>query len=160
MAEQWYYQAFGQDFGPLSLDELAQMLHEGELAGEDLVREGTRGAWNAAAGFKVLTEKANSIALETAEVATDIDSFLLLDEKNDSPSGSESDAFADINAFEFDDNEKPAPKHEKPGSRTERPSPKTDTREVWYFQSLGQEFGPVPFTELLEMASRGEVDPE
>jgi hypothetical protein len=140
MAEQWYYQAFGQDFGPLSLDELARMLHEGELADDDLVREGNRGAWSAAAGAKVLTERATTLALETAEVATDIDSFMLMDEKQDSNS--------EIVAFEASDAPQPVP------------APAVENRGTWYFQSLGQEFGPVPFSELLEMAGRGEVSPD
>lgn len=138
MAEQWYYQAFGQDFGPLSLDELARMLHEGELSDDDLVRQGTRGAWSAAAGSKILTERATALAIETAEVATDIDSFMLMDEKPESK--------PEIESFG--------------GDRIESPAPAVEVRGVWYFQSLGQEFGPVPFSELLEMAGRGEVGPD
>lgn len=138
MAEKWYYQAFGQDFGPLSLEDLARMLYEGELSDDDLVREGTHGSWSSAGASKVLKEKAGSIALATAEVATDIDSFMLMDEK----SGSKAE-FDQIGAATF-----------------EKASPVVESRGVWYFQSLGEEFGPVPFSELLEMAKRKDITPE
>jgi hypothetical protein len=137
MAEKWYYQAFGQDFGPLSLEDLARMLAEGELSEDDLVREGTRGSWSSAGATKILTEKAATIAVATAEVATDIDSFMLMDEK--SGSKAEFDQIANVN-FEV--------------------APAAESRGVWYFQSLGQDFGPVPFGELLEMAKRKDITPE
>jgi len=136
MADQWYYQAFGQEFGPLTLDELAQMRHEGALSDDDLVRDGSSGSWIPATESKILSERANSIAVDSAELATDIDSFMLLDEKQESQ-----------NEFSF----MPAP------SIKAAPA---ESRGMWYFQSIGQEFGPVPFSELLEMAGRGEVGPE
>lgn len=85
MSDQWYYQAFGQEFGPFAEEELARMLSTGELTADDDVRQGSSGPWKRAGSVQALVSLASSVAVETAEVATDIDSFLLVDEQEAPP---------------------------------------------------------------------------
>jgi len=163
MAEQWYYQAFDQEFGPLTLDELAEMYQEGTLSGNDLVREGKKGGWCAANEAQALT----SLVAERAEVATDIDHFLLMDEKRDVTASAETETntietnaeiATDIDSFLLMD-EKRETRTTAKRDPDEGATP-GDSRGMWYFQSIGQEFGPVPFSELLELVSRSEIGPE
>ncbi len=54
MAEQWYYRMFGQDFGPVSFDELKQLAELGSISADDEVRQSSAAAWSAAGSVTAL----------------------------------------------------------------------------------------------------------
>jgi hypothetical protein len=45
MASQWYYRQAGNEFGPVTLDFLGQLMRAGQLAPSDWVREGETNPW-------------------------------------------------------------------------------------------------------------------
>jgi|GEM_PF-2828003 len=48
MADEWYFRTIGQEFGPLTFEELAHRAQQGEVGPDDDVRQGPRGNWFAA----------------------------------------------------------------------------------------------------------------
>ncbi len=106
MSDQWYYQLFGGEFGPVKLDEVAQMLTSGELGVDDLVRHGADGSWVVAGAVSELKHAASSVAVNTAEVADDIDSFMLVDEqpsRQPPPKSRQPEMDLDIDSFRLVD---------------------------------------------------------
>ncbi|HVX14540.1 MAG TPA: DUF4339 domain-containing protein [Pirellulales bacterium] len=49
MEEDWYCKAMGMEFGPMALEDLAQLVERGNIRGNHQVRQGTDGAWIKAA---------------------------------------------------------------------------------------------------------------
>lgn len=146
MTGQYYYQLFGQEFGPVSLDDIIKMLSQGELHGDDSIREGESGTWELVDSVPVIKDRLVKVTLESAELATDIDSFMLVDEKKVVVQGSRS---AGSRAVPM------APVSKPP--EFEVPVPPASTDESWYFQTFGQELGPVSRQELMRMAKEGEL---
>lgn len=152
MSDQWYYQAFGQEFGPLAEEEVARMLLTGELTADDEVREGTEGTWKRAGAVSGLMELVTAVAVQTAEVATDIDSFMLVDEQEVAPAPPDDTPAID----DFDLAPEVTTIREKfPEPEVEEVVP--DEPAVWYFQTFGNELGPVPLSELAKLVDRGEL---
>jgi hypothetical protein len=54
MADQWYYRMFGQDFGPVSFEELKQLAELGSISSDDEVRQSSAAAWSAAGSVTAL----------------------------------------------------------------------------------------------------------
>lgn len=48
MADQWYYRMFGQDFGPVSFNELKQLADLGSISPDDEVRQSSGANWTPA----------------------------------------------------------------------------------------------------------------
>lgn len=178
MADQWYYQLFGQEFGPVDFAVVAQKFNGGELGIRDMVRQGANGTWVRASSVASLAQGASSVAVETADVATDIDSFLLVDEKMvpQPPVANDIDSFlivdekvprqpevaTSIDSFVLGDDKKSKPQTSPPNRQPVSPprnvEPDIDT-PIWYFQTLGQELGPVPLSELVAMVKRSDLNP-
>ena len=163
MSDQWYYQAFGQEFGPIAEEEVARMLHMGELTADDEVREGTAGAWTKARAVSGFMELVTEVAVKTAEVATDIDSFSLVDEQ-DVPPAPDSKEFAVDVDFELDPEiAQDINEFDQPKTVAEPDEEEEEVEEeepaVWYFQTFGTELGPVALSELVKLVDRGELGP-
>src|SRR5690606_34327451 len=45
MADEWYYQIFGEQFGPVTFQKLQDLVHAGTVGESDEVREGLNGPW-------------------------------------------------------------------------------------------------------------------
>ncbi len=161
MSDQWYYQAFGQEFGPLAEEEMARMLVTGELTPEDEVREGAEGPWKKARSVAGLMEAVTAVAVQTAEVATDIDSFLLVDEQeiaSTSRSGeSAPDSDFDLSAEVAHARDELEVIRLDEADEPESPELPADEPAIWYFQTFGTELGPVPLSELMNLVDRGEL---
>lgn len=65
MARQWYYQVMGETFGPLTSDELRNVVERREISRETLVMEGANGKWEPAWCIKELFDDAHLDAVET-----------------------------------------------------------------------------------------------
>lgn len=103
MADQWYYQVFGQEYGPVDFKVVAQKFNGGELGIRDMVRQGKTGTWVRAGTVASLTQADSAVAVETVDVATDIDSFMLVDEKTlpEPQVASDIDSFSIVDETEF-----------------------------------------------------------
>lgn len=65
MSSEWYYQLFGEEFGPVTLEDLEELVTSETLSPTDLVRQGTSGGWKAVSSIA----RGNS-GLESPTVAT------------------------------------------------------------------------------------------
>lgn len=54
MAEQWYYRMFGQDFGPVTFEELKQLAELGSISSDDEVRMSDVSNWTTAGSVAAL----------------------------------------------------------------------------------------------------------
>ena len=54
MTREWFFQAMGQDLGPLTAGELKAKVSNGQIQPETLIRKGTDGNWVFAAKVKGL----------------------------------------------------------------------------------------------------------
>ena len=153
MSSRWYYQLLTEEFGPVTVEQLHDMLQTGTLDESDLVRNEAGDDWVPLSDLKssAMTEAAAS----PSDVTTDIDDLSEL-------------------AFEFEDSgptarraayaaEGPSPELTAPVSSAPAPSIQAAAgnqapAEHWYCESLGQILGPMPFDELIAIAESGALD--
>ena len=163
MGHSWYCRLVGQEFGPLTIAEVADMARQGGLAPDDEVREGTDGAWRPAASFAefapawISHTPLNPEALNPEALNPEA---RLPDEPRAGADGEQGSLaeFTDLSEFTLD-----APAIINPGRPPERPPtppPPTPADERWYFQSFGNVLGPTSRSELAGLAQRGELAPE
>ena len=126
--DDWYCRSLGQEIGPLSFDELLAMVNNGEIAGDDSIRQGQRGQW----------ERANEIAgLFSADAPKLVAPTVGMLAPNRTSSKPPPVAAA----------KKPAPLIK----------PAALPAEAWFYQVFGQQFGPIEMTELAAMVASGEI---
>lgn len=134
MNDDWYYQAGGRVRGPVSYEQILAGAFTGELTAEDLVRRGPDGQWTAAASL---------LAGGTADAAQ-----RRLDELRDllEQAVGSGECSGDDADFELSDRSQP---ETLDGSK--------HSDDEWYCQSLGTEFGPMPWAELRRLAALQEL---
>ena len=71
MTAAWYYQLFGEVFGPVTWDSMVELATSGQLGQSDLVRDGEQ-----AAGWQPADQVAGLFAAETASAESDLDQML------------------------------------------------------------------------------------
>lgn len=106
MSEGWYCSVFGAELGPMSWDDLVQIVSHGQVGPRDRVRRGTSGQWQPASAVEGLL----AAAAERRSATTS---------KADDPSAT-----------------------------------------AWCCEVLGAELGPMPWSDLREMARRGALAPK
>lgn len=106
MQESWYCSVFGAELGPMSWDDLVQIVSHGEVGPRDRVRRGTSGEWQAASAIEGLLAAA--------------------------------------------------------AARRSAATPQADdpAATAWCCELLGAELGPMPWSDLREMARRGALGPK
>ncbi len=145
MPDRWYYQMLLEEFGPVTTEQLEQLIDEGTLSADDLVRPEDSTKW-----LTVATRETHlaSIAAGPAEIA-DLSELSFSFEQSDSTrqqavsSGSNS---PDSDTSRLPDRQAP--------SFFELPEVEND---VYYCQSLGQILGPMSLTQLAGMAESGSL---
>lgn len=70
MSEQWYYRVFGEEFGPMPLEELKQLAEFGTIAAMDKVRSTASSQWVAAASVDELGLRFNQGDTDLVTCAT------------------------------------------------------------------------------------------
>ena len=131
MDSEWRYRLLGEEFGPLRLDALRELVHNGTLGLTDEVCEG-EGAWRAVAEvleLQALPELADESASAPA-AAPPLDEGLasLLNSVADQASAA------------------------APGTAA-----RTTKTDDWYCQTGDIELGPLPFDQLVELAASGQI---
>ncbi|HUT89537.1 MAG TPA: GYF domain-containing protein [Thermoguttaceae bacterium] len=135
-AVSWYYQAMGEELGPVSLAELKELAETGFVTPEVLVRPDGDGRWVPASQVKGLYDGGS----QPAEA-----------EKPQAVSEPEGVGLAPLPEA---DRRRPAA--ERPRKLTPRP-PAAETR--WYYEVEGQAQGPLTAAELKERAKSGQLAP-
>jgi len=67
MSSEWYYQLFGEEFGPVTLEDLEELVSSETLSPTDLVRQGTAGGWKAVSS---ITRASSGVETPTTATAT------------------------------------------------------------------------------------------
>lgn len=65
MADQWFYRMFGEEFGPVSLEQLRELAEQGTVSADDEIRATNSNAW-------VLAGSVSALGLATASTATTV----------------------------------------------------------------------------------------
>lgn len=142
---QWYYQMLGEEFGPVSTDSLRQIIADGMLEAEDLVRPAQSSEWRPLHQ----TDLVNSTnELTTDQPTTDQPTELLTD-------------LAELN-FRFEDSGDSHKSARKPPAREQRPpaaaAPEEPPAPKWFHQFFGQVLGPITLQELVQLAESGNLN--
>ncbi len=168
MSSRWYYQLMIEEFGPITAEQLRELLECGTLSDGDLVRQESSEIW---------------IPI------SDVRQSLFTDGSDNSPSLNEEIGDLSELAFEFEDSgpttrrgayaedvvadaslsmQKSTPiapiSSSATSSRPVTPPPESpqqareELREEWFCESLGQVMGPMSFEELIELGKGGALD--
>ncbi|MCH8830847.1 MAG: DUF4339 domain-containing protein, partial [Planctomycetes bacterium] len=169
MADEWYYRVEGREQGPVSFESITGFVQSGAIGREDEIRNGGTSAWMAADSVVGLfpepqelsdlgdlqftfeesspaarTEPAQVQTAALSPVPTEIGDLSELDmEIVSSDPVTRSDESARIPT-----------EPSAPPSSSQRAKP-ADDEDSWYYQSLGQELGPMPFEEICLLAETG-----
>jgi GYF domain 2 len=154
----WYYQVFGEQFGPISLDDLVELAKNHTLSADDDVRFGENGAWRRAGSIGQLMAhlpfqaKKNAFSIEVAQPAV---------------------VEAPVDDFEVSENVMLMPSTSSPTSRREavvpaKPAKVEETvpaepevdpaKQVrWWCKIQDKEYGPVELSKLIDWATAGRL---
>ena len=122
--DSWYYKLFGDEFGPVTFDELVELAKGHVLSSDDEVRLGESGAWRRAGSMGQLMAHMPSGA--------------------HLPSGTGSLSGHSISI--------PTEAKQVSTSTSGSNPSKTDETTGWYYQVFGELFGPISFDDLVELA--------
>ena len=143
----WLYRRLGEDFGPVSLETLHELLTTGQVDADDLVRRVDDAEWQPAGSLPPLEVDSDS------QFDLDIGSML-----SAATRASAREAAVDHTACErrnFAPVRRAKDKGPAPVATLE-PAP---VPANWYCSSLGQVLGPYTFDALKEMAADGTLSP-
>ena len=180
----WYYKSFGEEFGPVSLDELVALAKKQVLVSDDEVRFGENGGWrragsmgqlmaHMAAGshlpkqmgkssaelevvddqawhYKLFGDEFGPVPFETLIELAKNQALSPDDEVRSGARGSwrRADSVAQLVSNFSSVGYVPAASGPSAGrSNSEQSDP-----QGWYYKLFGDEFGPVSFEELVELA--------
>lgn len=169
-ARHWYYKLLGQEIGPATSDEVLEQIRCGSLHYDDLVKDGPKGSWiplekakpfaSAAASMKpqaewycrVLGQELGPMTFDELEEMVTAGSLHADDEvrhgdddwmRADRTRGLKFSKTATLNMVAHD------------RSATYVPFGDDAKRKEWYYEILGQEMGPISFTEMLKAVGSG-----
>ena len=154
----WYYQVFGEQFGPIALDDLVELAKTHTLSVDDDVRFGENGAWRRAGSIGQLMAhlpfqaKKNAFSVEVAQPAvvdTPVDDFDLGEDVQLKLSAAEPKARTERVAPAT-----PAAVEETVPSETEL-DPAKQVR--WWCKIQDKEYGPVELSKLVDWATAGRL---
>lgn len=171
MSQRWYYLLFSEEFGPVTEPQIRQLLDDGTLADDDLVRPESSQTWLA------LSESFSDISESVVEAddLTDLSELAFSFEESRTSTRRAANKTADLSErpFRFDDSRptigrSPDSPEPVPGLTSsaptllERLSPvsqgaTTEAQLMYYCQSFGQTMGPMTIAELAGMAETGSL---
>ena len=133
----WYYQAMGEELGPVSWAELKELAETGFVTPKVLVRQGGDGRWVPASQVKGLFDGGS----QPAEA-----------ERPRAVSEPEGVGLAPL---------REAPPRRPAAERPRKPTPRRPAAETrWYYEVEGQAQGPLTAAELKERAKSGQLAPD
>lgn len=153
----WYYELLDESHGPVSTDEIQEMVADGQLTDDDRIRPESSEEWITVTDLKDLVDRVASGEDEWEEV-TDLDDLNFTFEDSsagvsraEEVSGEIDDRHLglDINAFQLTGD----PEQARHSAFDSVAGKSTDVS--WMVQSLGQVLGPMSTSELVSMAETG-----
>jgi hypothetical protein len=168
---QWYYKLLGQEMGPATTEEILEQIKNGSLHADDTVKEGPRGAW-------APLEKTRQFAAAMTAMRPQPEWYCrVLGQELGPMTFDELEAMAKSGALNADDEVRHASEEWARADRTRGlkfakvvavtaasqhdrtstyiPFGEDAKRKEWYYEILGQEMGPISFTEMLKAVSTG-----
>lgn len=165
MSSRWYYQMLMEEFGPVTGEQLRELLTEGTLNDDDLVRRESDEKWIAISAarqfvFTDFGDSANQASVEIGDLSE------LAFEFEDSGPTTRRAAYADMVKADSLPNDGPSgfPAGAVSGSPlppqelAAEASAAEEYKEEWFCESLGQIMGPMSFDELIELGKSGALD--
>lgn len=143
----WLYRRLGEDFGPVTLETLHELLTTGQVDADDLVRRVDDADWQPAGSLPPKEVDSDS------QFDLDIGSML-----SAAARASAREAAVDHTACERR-NFAPVRRAKDKGPASAAPSEPAPISANWYCSSLGQVLGPYTFETLKEMAVDGTLAP-
>lgn len=172
----WYYELLNETHGPVSTDEIQQMVAEGQLSAGNRIRPESSEEWITVTDLKTLVEKVADGEDEWEEV-TDLDDLNFTFEDSSAGVNRASESSGDLDArhseLSIDSFELKGDPEEARHSELDIDSfqlsgdPESARHSAfdsvagqssgtqWMVQSLGQVLGPMAMTELIGMAEAG-----
>lgn len=172
MADAWYYKVRGQQLGPVPFDDISGMAQSGRLAPSDEIRFGDAADWMPAESVVGLFPESG----DPEELSNLDDLDFSFEDSEPAPARTRQSAESSVRTIDevsdlsdLDDldinivSEGRRPETTRQASPAIDPSVGSapaeagadDVEESWYYQSLGQELGPMPFEELRHLAESG-----
>ena len=159
----WYYQLFGDQFGPVAFEDLEELAKNHTLSVDDQVRFGENGVWRRAGSIGKLMAHLpfqagkNAFSIEVAQGTSGKRSRVAdgpadLGDELDFEEGS-------VPLIEASNTETVAPKASAPAAPTApevEPSP-AKVEDVWWCMIEGKEYGPVDLPKLVAWAASGRL---
>lgn len=175
MSDAWFYKVNGQEQGPVPFDDISAMAQSGRLSRSDEIRFGHTADWMTAESVGGLFAESDE-----PEAISNLDDLNFSFENQDAPATNTQQS-VESNVQTIDDiselndlselninlvTEEPLPRTARaphPAPAESSPPTVTDDRvvapidlaESWFYQSLGQELGPMSFEELCGLAESG-----
>ena len=144
MSQRWYYQMFGEEFGPVTEPHLRQLREDGTLSDSDSVRQEAFHDWLA------ITEAFPDDSVGTADEIAELSELAFSFE--DSGSSARRRTYSTESA--------PCLTSAEPVNHGCDPAEHVvaaETSPMYYCRSLGETLGPMPFADIAEMAQTGSL---
>ncbi len=141
MAEEWWYQTFGEEFGPVTLDTIRELHAAGTLDVGDVVRQGTHGPWKSLKSVLQRTPPSPEASETQQEAAI-----------QDDPSA---DAWTSLDDLNLEPAEAPADSPVSGRSQEQDPSPPDDPPQAESIEDAWAALDEVPVSDTLSASAAG-----
>ncbi len=168
----WYYKMLGHEMGPTSTEEMMQQIQDGSLHGEDLVRFGENGVWQPLEKTpqfsaivlamrpkpewycQVLGQELGPMMFEELQQMAKSGALHADDEvrHGDSDPWAKGDRVRGLK-FPKAATAKVTPAHDR--TSTLVPFGDAAKKREWFYEIVGQQMGPISFTEMAKAVSSG-----
>lgn len=153
MANSWFYRSRGQLSGPIDFEELAQLAAGGTLQPADELRRGEQGDWMPAGSIAGLFPEP-----EELQDLSDLNFQFVESGHAESAASTLADQIATLDDLNIQVVSEPAvPKQNGIGNAAATVTVDEPATDGWFYQSLGQERGPMPLDELVRLACEGMI---
>lgn len=170
MADEWYYESFGTEQGPVEFTRLLELVSKKQLVPTDRVRQGADAVWQPAREVAALFPN-SSASTDTLESLESLDELTFTAETAPPENSDVVTSFDDLNieltddsalrdddvVSSFDDMQ-----IELVDAAASEPAsaPSSGDDDQWFCQIAGFQLGPMPEHELKLLAKKGEIGPQ
>ncbi|MEZ6059047.1 MAG: GYF domain-containing protein [Planctomycetaceae bacterium] len=149
MANGWYYQMLGEEFGPVPESEIRQLIDIGTLSDDDLIRRENQRNWMAASQMQTAATVSSS-GDEPAELGDLSELSFSFEEASELPEIEDDSSLLQMDEIKFED-ETTRPQARPKSSVVET----AEESDSWYYDSMGDVMGPMSMRMLIRMAEKG-----
>lgn len=150
---QWYCRVLNQELGPMSAEDLMQLLFDGELAPNDEVKSSAEPEWVPARTVVFLSSSGSDLDVVDAE-DTDMESVVPT-----TGEGAAEETTEEAAASETTEAPAEEKKEEAPVEPAKPPILKVRSRQKWYCKLGGMGYGPIEAHKIKMWAEQQRVEP-